>query len=1044
MWPELLDNLRLEAEAATEPSARVVLRKQMGELLAKRLDDSAAALETYRLVLDEASDDEVIADVMNIGESHEELSLMAADILEPVLRASGKHQRLASVLEMRARAQSEAFDRSQTLRALSVVLEQNLGKPAEAEDALLRALNETPEDPSLFDEIERLAAACDGWRRYADVLEERASTTFDALVARSLWTRLGRVAEERLRDESRAIGALNRAIEQAGDDAEVLASLDRLYSRTGDQRSLADVLERRVEAEHDPRVQADLLHRLAMLQIGEFSDRAQGLATLKIALERDPDHQPAREGLETLTDDRQLFDEVAEVLEQVYRNHDDNERLTRLYEKRISYAPTPEDRVRLRLDLSRLLEERVSDKKRAQRVLEDALGDAPTDPDLVSEIERLAPLTGEWQSAAERLARAISEARDLSPESARDAYIKLSTWYESRLSSPEQAEAALEKALGHDSENLDILRSIERIRRAPGRERDLVATLRRIAELELDPSSKQSLFREAERLAEKTLFDAALAEDVVRQMLREDEADLWALEELSRMRENAGDYKELLALLGRRAELTTDGSALLSLRHRAAEVARDKLDDASRAIDLYEAILDTEPSDERAAAALRAIYAGKGRGSDLERLLGRLVDVAQTPSQRTTLRLELTKLLADRGAHEDAIEQLRAILDEEPGDSQAVLALSQLYEKTGRDEDLADLLTSQIELAKDRGDASAELTLIVRLGEIYESRLADAARAIDTYQTVLARDPSHKGALEALARLYEGKQEHARAAEVLGRLLALAEPAGKLPLALRLAACFEKLGDEAGTRRALEDALASDRGNTEVRKRLSSLYESVRDFGALADLIAGDADLTNDNAAKIRLYRRAAELYLGRCGEPMKAASLLEKAADLAPQDRDLLLALCDAYSTAGRGKEAASALEKIVASFAGKRSKELATIHQRLSRAYLAEGDKGRALSELDQAFKIDPGSVAILRDLGTLSIETGDLDRAQKTFRALLLQKLDASSPISKGEVFFYLGDISHRQGDKAKAIQMLERALENEAGLAKAKELLAELKK
>ena len=37
------------------------------------------------------------------------------------------------------------------------------------------------------------------------------------------------------------------------------------------------------------------------------------------------------------------------------------------------------------------------------------------------------------------------------------------------------------------------------------------------------------------------------------------------------------------------------------------------------------------------------------------------------------------------------------------------------------------------------------------------------------------------------------------------------------------------------------------------------------------------------------------------------------------------------------------------LASFAGKRSKDLAAIHQRLSRAYLAEGDKPRALTELD-----------------------------------------------------------------------------------------------
>ena len=55
----------------------------------------------------------------------------------------------------------------------------------------------------------------------------------------------------------------------------------------------------------------------------------------------------------------------------------------------------------------------------------------------------------------------------------------------------------------------------------------------------------------------------------------------------------------------------------------------------------------------------------------------------------------------------------------------------------------------------------------------------------------------------------------------------------------------------------------------------------------------------------------------------------------------------------------------------------------------------------------------------------------------------RLDGSSGISKGEVFFYLGDISHRQGDAAKAKQMLERALENEPDLERAKLMLQSLK-
>ena len=85
----------------------------------------------------------------------------------------------------------------------------------------------------------------------------------------------------------------------------------------------------------------------------------------------------------------------------------------------------------------------------------------------------------------------------------------------------------------------------------------------------------------------------------------------------------------------------------------------------------------------------------------------------------------------------------------------------------------------------------------------------------------------------------------------------------------------------------------------------------------------------------------------------------------------------------------------------------------------------------------------MATLRDLGALTLELGDLERAQKAFRALLLQKLEPPSPITKAEVFYRLGEISHKQGDKTKAIQMLERAVENDGSLTAAKELLAQLK-
>jgi golgin subfamily B member 1 len=152
---------------------------------------------------------------------------------------------------------------------------------------------------------------------------------------------------------------------------------------------------------------------------------------------------------------------------------------------------------------------------------------------------------------------------------------------------------------------------------------------------------------------------------------------------------------------------------------------------------------------------------------------------------------------------------------------------------------------------------------------------------------------------------------------------------------------------------------------------------------------------------------------------------------------------LVDVYIAAGRQRDAVPVIEAIIASFGTRRSKELATWHHRLGQALEALGDNTAALAQFDAAFKIDLTNVSILRDLGLLCYKAGDLERAQKTFRALLLQKLDANSGISKADVYFYLGDTLRQQNDVPKAIGMLDRALEAEKGHPRAAELLAKLK-
>ena len=1072
MWPELLENLRAEAALRTEPAEKIAATKRIGKLLATELDDHAKALEAFREVLAAGYDEEAASAVRRIGETRDELRLVAAQLLEPVLASAEKFEDLVEALELRLRAETEPDARAATLRQIAKVTEASLRDLVRSEDALLRALAERPADTSLHDEIERIATldGKDGWTKYADTLTDRAGSIFDAKVTADLFQRLGKVAEAQLGDAPRAAEAYSRAAEQGGDNDAILVALERVHGALGDTKALVDVLERRIAIESDPAAQADLYHRLASLQIDALGDRPQGLATLRLALERVPSHDLAREAVVRLLGDDTLFDEAFETLENVYRSTSRGEDLARLYERRVDRADGGRARTRARLDLARIREKDANDAIGAQRAVEAAVLGDPTDAEALGELSRLATHNLAWREAADALRRALETHEGASSE----LWARLGAWQRDNVNDAEAAEAAYAKALEGDPENVELVRALEALRRGPGRERDRVATLRRLAKLEGEPEKKRELAKESANIAETTLGDAKLAEDVLRELLAEHEADPWAMAELTRLREAAGDHEEVVTLLLRRAEAETDGAAAVQLKHRAATVAGERLGDRDRAVALFEEILEHDRGDVVAQEKLRALYNELGKFNELARLLVSLIELApaieRAADVRSALRVELARLQLEKFAvARDAVDTLRAVLEEDP-DHEAAALLATIFTREKQYSELADLQTQLVERARTRGDAVLELERLGTLGVTLERDVKDSKRALETYEAILERDANHRDALEAVARLAEERTVWDKADLALGRLLDTASGTQAVALALRLANARQELGNDAGVEDALKRALAAEPTNADVRGRLAVLHERTKNWTELAELLVSDAELiaraegegapppptpaSSERGAtspppspavakQVELLRRAANIHLNERKAPVDAVPVLERVTALVPNDRELLLLLGDAYTASHRERDAVVALERIIASFGNKRTKELAVYHHRIGKALASLGDKDAALTQLDTAFKIDPGSVEILRDLGVLALDNNDLERAQKTFRALLLQRLDAQSGITKGEVFSYLGEISMKQGDKAKAVQMLERAVENEPNLARARTMLAELK-
>ena len=419
--------------------------------------------------------------------------------------------------------------------------------------------------------------------------------------------------------------------------------------------------------------------------------------------------------------------------------------------------------------------------------------------------------------------------------------------------------------------------------------------------------------------------------------------------------------------------------------------------------------------------------------------------MAEDVDTRTRIRVQLA-LVAEQqlGDRTRAIDELREIVLELPRHPDANAALERLLEAEGRFGDLVDQLERRAELARAGGDSAGELALLVRVGELIEERLGNRNRAIAVYERVVDSDAGNVGALRALARLHLMAGDAPRAAALLDQLLVHLRGNELVEAAYALAEITEReLGAADRAEAALRRALAAGTREQETRDRLLALHERTGAFEPLAQLLTVEAEVSQDDAQRVTLLRRASEIYRDKLNDPGQAAALLERASAIVPEDRGVLVPLCDLYIAAGRQADAIPVLQKIIASYGGRRVKEVSTYHRMLARAHRGLNQVDRALAELDAAYRVDLTNIGVLADLGLLAFEQGDLERAQKTFRGLLLQKLDRDAPVTKADVYYYLGDISRQQGDRPKAISMLERAIAEQASHERARSLLASLR-
>jgi len=292
-----------------------------------------------------------------------------------------------------------------------------------------------------------------------------------------------------------------------------------------------------------------------------------------------------------------------------------------------------------------------------------------------------------------------------------------------------------------------------------------------------------------------------------------------------------------------------------------------------------------------------------------------------------------------------------------------------------------------------------------RRAEVYV-RLADMKVAQDrrreaviSYRKALSVQPSHTGAMRALADVLHAEGDFSEAIKLRRQLLELTtEPEPRFRVLMSLADDCERARDSRATMEALEAARALSPEDTAVLARLAQVYDAAHDYLKVVDIKVSIARLKTQPEELARSLVVAADFARERADAFDRAQEIYQAALDADPSTARAF----DEVLTILETKKDIDALEKAMLAQA---------LRLERTKAEAAEADVWRSIAELRWERREDPrGAIEALdrcvtllpRDvearaaLAEMLLELGDVDAA--------LMCLEIASVYAPGRVETY----------------------------------------
>jgi tetratricopeptide (TPR) repeat protein len=1022
-WTDLTRLLEEQLHQSARPERELVdLRFRLARIEQDQRGDREAALDHLKLVLTGDPDHpEAIAmlegmldDIVVQG--------AAATLLEPVYAGRGDWPSLIKIGEIRLLQVEEPNERLNWSKRIARLYEEQL----EDFDSALRwygkVFQEAPTERLSAEPLLRLAGKLDRWQDAASLLgnylEGELSEEPPVL---EIVRRTAEIFDLRLGQRPEAQKYYRRLYDARPDDAPTTQLYEAALERWGAWQDLRELVDEQAGRAPDPSARVALLRRSAKLDEEKLDDIGRAVGTLREAMDVDPE-------------DRRTAAEMERLLGQQARWPDLADHLSSMLER----LPEGAERDATTLRLADILVSRLSDASTAvDRYADIVARDGASARDLstaVTALEGMANDPDQRYRVAIILEPVYRRANDLGKlvgaldaqlEAADDRAERVRLLGEmaeihQQMGRVDLAFEARSRAFLTDVESEETLGAMDALGRQARLHAPLAAALQKGAVEAVDPDLQSRLWTASARLLESPLNRPEDAIEAWRAALAAKTDDRDAFLALERLLTAAGRAGDLVDVLDRHLEISIDGEERKAIAKRIALLQQDALDQADKAVRAWETVLEIDPNDGEALEALAQLHLGSGAFRELADIYARKIELTDRADERRMLFMQSARIFEEKLTEPDrAIEQLRALLAETPGDGEALADLDRILTAESRHTDLVEVLDLRSGRAR---EAASRDELAFRAARLTEVEIGDVEGAIGRYARILQGAPGHAGSREALFAIARADDYRLPAVGVLEPIARAGKDWDAVVELLELRLAVEDSGpgrlallsdiariDETERRNpkaafaVWARALTEDATVDEPREALERLAAGSRDWRSLAEVYAERMDATFDAGLQRTLAMRLASLHENELGDTAKAADYLRQAQSLPGEEEPVLAALERVLGKLGENDELAQVLA---------REAELAP-------EPAAQADYLAALGALRMGPLDDPdGALAAFRD----AVERAP---AHERARAALVSLLDRDA--TREGALDVLEPLAEARGDHQELIALYEQRIE-----------------